>query len=153
MPAVAPLAPHIGLIARHAVSQGYVEYVQNPQQSLQLDSTFREIQEVRITANIERTSDVLHLFSCTATIAGFGSGAGDNVEFRFRRGTVASPLVQSIGFDWNNSFWQSDVIMVWAWESVAAGQHIFRVDARLPTGTAPLSFLFGLLHVVVILKR
>lgn len=150
MPAILPFT---GEIPRHAISQGYVQYVEQPIQFITLDGTFRVIPDMTINASIDATADVLQIFRCNGTVFGFKPSASDVLEFRLRRGSNVSPIIQNIGLDPSNDVWNGAVMMFWGWTGVSEGIHTFSVEARMPGGTAPVSILTRLHHVVVALKK
>lgn len=154
MPAVTPLDWGPGLVVRHAVSQGYVLYLE---QLLSKPPTsgniWVPIDEMTMQVTIDEPSSVLQLFRCTTFL---GLIRSPQMRLRLRFDSQAS-VYQTVEHDTQiaTGMDNDNVLLFRAWPNVPPGVHTFGVEIMVPySGSWTYSaVLRNMRHALTVLKR
>lgn len=154
MPAVTPLDWGPGLVVRHAISQGYVLYLEQlGSHPPATGNVWTPLDEMTMQVTIDEPSSVLQLFRCT-TILGFIGRPQMRLRLRFDSQASVYQTVEHdtqiiTGMDSDN------VLLVRAWPNVPPGVHTFGVEIMVPySGSWTYSaVLRNMRHALTVLKR
>lgn len=148
MPAIVPAQWGPWLVVKHAVSQGYVIYIDRRQTSPWALDQWIPIPVVDMTITLDEPSTVVQLFRGTVMEA-------EQLELRLRCGAQVS--VHQTHETWNGgtSFVDySGVMLVRPWD-LPAGSHTFGLEGRTryPVTQFWRPYISEMRHVLAVLKR
>lgn len=154
MPAITPQEWGPGLIVRHAVSQGYVLYLEQLLSKPPVSgNVWVPVDEVTMQVTIDEPSSVLQLFRCTTFLGLVGS---PQMRLRLRFDSQASEY-QTAEHDTQtfNGMDNDHVLLFRAWPNVPPGVHTFGVETMVPYSGSWnwWAVLRNMRHALAVLKR